>query len=188
MDKIELHWQGPFSFFPNEVDPYLFDHPLAACQGIYLWTVPTAAGMKVAYVGKAGGKGRKSTFGSRLGPELREAMTARYQQLLDLTLWKNGNRLVVKGYSAYDESQYQETLDAIRRACRVYLAVVEAYEPTLVSIEELLVRRLNEFHQADELPKGCVPFLSNRRRIRPVDNLAVSSRSCGILGLSGDTL
>jgi hypothetical protein len=188
MDAINLHWQGPFSFFPNEADPCLFDDSIADRQGLYLWTLSTPAGAKVAYVGKAGGSGKKSSFASRLRPELIEALTAKYQQLLNLDLWRKGHRFVEKDYGRYDASLYQPALEAIRRSCRAYLAVIDAEDRVLKSIEELLIRRLTDFHSCDKLPQGCSPFLSNRYRGGVVPNLEVRSEGDGILGLSGVTL
>jgi hypothetical protein len=182
-EPVQLNWQGPFALFRDEPYPYLFHQPCAQSAGVYLWVVPTPEGMKICYIGKAGGHGKQATLGSRLAQELKEALAGKYQQIVDIEAWRLGRRRVIHKMWSYDPGLHQQTLEQICRACLIYLAPIVAEETVIKRVEKTLILHMIEaYNDGPEFQ----PFLSNASKGNNRGNVAIriQSHGSGLLGLA----
>jgi len=182
-ETISLHWRGPFALFKGEACPYLFQQPVAQSAGVYLWGVPTSDGMKICYIGKAGGIGKRTALRSRLADELKEALAGQYQQLVDIEAWRLGRRRVIHKMWSFDPVQHRQTLEHICRACLIYLAPLVAEETVIKRVEKSLILHLIDAY--DDGPE-FQPFLSNASKGHNRGSVAirVQSHGKGLLGLA----
>lgn len=73
VQRVAVNFDGPFSWIDSGGLPCMFDHPIGAKAGIYLWTVGTPEGELIYYVGETG-----RSFAGRLFEHLKEHLAGAY--------------------------------------------------------------------------------------------------------------
>ena len=159
MDTIMLNLQGPFSFFKDQELPYLFEQAVAAKSGLYLWAVRTPDGLKVCYVGKAGGTDTNASLGDRVMQGLKAGLAGDYIQVVDLDAWKRGHRKVIHDFGCFNAEDYGDSLEQMHRDCVGLLASVDGNKAAIECVERSLIRRFRTVY--DDGPDYS-PFLSNK--------------------------
>lgn len=88
---LELEAVGPFSWIPSSTDapPRFFDSPSSSACGIYLFTVSTAEGHLIYWVGQT-----SQAVRARLATHSREFLAGTYN-VLDMTDLRVGKRTVL---------------------------------------------------------------------------------------------
>lgn len=122
---LELEAIGPFSWIPSSADapPRVFDVAASGQCGVYLFTVPTAEGHLVYWVGQT-----SQAFRARLATHSREFLAGTYN-VLDMPDLREGKRTVLwQGLWWRKDSadRYEEYLLSAGRVALLTLAQLRA--------------------------------------------------------------
>jgi hypothetical protein len=86
MTRLDLHFDGPFSWRTDTSARCIFSETTAKHKGLYLWTIPLPEGHLVYYIGETG-----RSFASRHKEHLREHMAGFYH-LFEPTALADGRK------------------------------------------------------------------------------------------------
>lgn len=183
--SLELHWQGPF-VWPGiglkDLPDLLDDEQIAACCGVYLWTIEYASGYLIYTAGIT-----RRPFGKRFREHTRAYRSGVYTVFESESL-KNGIRKKVwpgfwfKKRSVEMQCEYEARAEDIHTAVKDLLAAYCIFVAPLPPIarvpERIEAAIMNNLYAADE-PASAVPdrgmALAPRRRDEPLIHVQSTS-------------
>lgn len=157
---IELEVVGPFSWISSSADdpPWLFDAPEANNHGVYFFTVVTARGQQIYWVGQT-----SQPIRTRLATHSREFLAGTYN-ILDMAKLRDGQRVVVwKGlwWRKDSANRYEEYLLrasevapltlAQLRATHIYIVQTAKDRRFLARLEAAIVKTLYTHPEVGEI-------------------------------------
>lgn len=109
MWKVTVEFHGPLAWIRTAGAEFIFEAEIARSAGVYLWTVETAEGYLIWYVGETG-----ASFRHRMRDHFREQLSGMYMVYDPDAFARGEKRLVWQGmYRRGEERRVPEFLEAL---------------------------------------------------------------------------